>query len=155
MAYSVAVDATSSAPPEVVFEHIARAEAWAIWSGFTRSERERAGFGEPDGVGSVRRVRLGPGGAREETVAYEPYRHYAYRLLSGLPIKGYRADVTLETTPEGGTAIHWTGHFDTPVIPGTGQLTHVFLGRIIAGLAHKVARHAERCDPACPVHRGR
>lgn len=155
MAYSIAADVTSSAPPEVVFEHIARAEAWAVWGGFSRSERERAGVGAPDGVGSVRRVRLGPGGAREETVAYEPYRHYAYRLLSGLPIKGYRADVTLEATREGGTAIHWTGQFDTAVIPGTAQAAHFFLGRVVAGLASKVARHSEHCGPACPVYQSR
>lgn len=153
MAYSVAAEATSAAPPEVVFEHLAKAESWAVWSRVSSAARERPGVGAPDGVGSIRRVRLGPGGAREETVAYEPDRHYAYRLLSGLPIKGYRADVTLEPTPEGGTAIHWTGRFDTATIPGTGQLAHVLVGRVIALLARGVARHAERCDPACPAYR--
>lgn len=150
MRYTVTADAISSAPPEVVFEHIARAEAWALWAGFSRSERERPGTGEPNGVGSIRRLTQGPARAREETVAYEPYRHYAYRLLSGLPID-YRADVTLEPTADGGTAIRWVARF-SPRLPGTGPAFRLLLTRVLHGTATKVARHAEGCRPGCPAH---
>jgi uncharacterized protein YndB with AHSA1/START domain len=154
MPYEVIAETTSAAPPETVFEHVAIAAAWAVWGGFAHSERERPGTGTPDGVGSVRRIRQGPGSTREEVVAYEPYRHYAYRLLSGVPMLGYRADVTFEPTAGGGTAIRWAGRFTAGKIPGTGPVLWLGLRVVVSYLATRVARHAERCqDPACPAFR--
>jgi hypothetical protein len=36
---------------------------------------------------------------------------HAYELLSGLPIRDYRAGVTLAPAAEGGTAIRWRSSF--------------------------------------------
>jgi hypothetical protein len=149
MQYAVDVTATSSAPPEVLFEHIAVAEAWSVWSGLpAKATRARPGIGTPNGVGSVRR--MGP--AREETVVYDPPGHYAYRLLAGLPVDDYRADVTFEPREGGGTTIRWQARFARR-IPGTGALMRAVMTRTLARFARNVTAHAEQCRPGCPAHR--
>ena len=57
---------------------------------------------------------------REKIVVFEPPSHHAYTLLSGNPVRNYRADVRL--TPDGnGTLIRWGGTFE-PIVPGTGPV---------------------------------
>jgi polyketide cyclase/dehydrase/lipid transport protein len=149
MPYTIDVSATSSAPPAVVFDHLARAEAWTVWGpfpGFVRSVRARDGAPDPNGVGAVRRI----GPAREEVVAFEPPTRYSYTMLAGFPIRDYRSDVTLEPH-EGGTAIRWQSRFEAK-IPGTGPLARLVLTALVGGLARGVARHSGRCEAGCPAH---
>jgi uncharacterized protein YndB with AHSA1/START domain len=152
MTYTVDVNATSAAPAEAIFYHLARADTWAAWAPIpkpVRAVRARAGEdADPDGVGAVRRI----GPIREEVVAYDPPRLYAYTMLAGFPIKDYRADVTFDEPGDGGTAIRWRGRFE-PKIPGTGALTRSFLTVLLGRLARDVARHCERCGPGCPAYR--
>src|SRR4030095_15050647 len=104
------VFARSTATPDAVWHLLVDATAWSDWSRIPRAEREREGTPSPDGVGSIRR--LGPGrmASREEVVAFDPPRHFAYVLLSGLPVRVYRAGV--EITPDGsGTLIAWRATF--------------------------------------------
>jgi hypothetical protein len=149
MPYTIDISATSSAPPEVIFEHLARAEAWEVWGpfpGFVRSVRARAGEPDPNGVGAVRKI----GPAREEVVAYEPPTRYSYTMLAGFPMNAYRSDVTLEPQ-DGGTAIRWQGRFE-PKVPGTGPLARIVLTVLLGKLARGVAQHAEHCEDGCPAH---
>lgn len=148
MPYLIDVHAISGAPAERVFEHLAVAEAWGVWGRFpTRPVRERPGADSPNGTGAVRRIWP----AREQVIEHLPPTHYAYVALSGIPIRNYRADVTL-TSAEAGTAIRWQGRFD-PLIPGTGPLIRAFLNRMLAGFARSLAAHSDRCEPGCPAYR--
>ena len=96
----------------------------------------------PGGVGAVKRLGGKPVYSREETVDYDPPKHYAYSILSGPPVKGYRADVDL-TPVDGGTHIRWAFRFE-PKIAGTGAFMRFCLGRVVAGLARHLAAHAEK-----------
>jgi uncharacterized protein YndB with AHSA1/START domain len=130
----------SEAPPARVFEVLADAPRWKDWARFSRSEYEREGDPPPHGVGAVRRFGSRVAASREEVVAYEPPHHFAYVLLSGLPVRNYRADVNL--TPDGaGTRITWTSTFE-PKIPGTGRIMSAFLGSVVRDFARRLARHA-------------
>lgn len=149
MTYTIDVKATSSAPPEVVFEHLAVAEAWSAWGRFpTKSVQERAGENTPHGVGAIRRIWP----AREQVVAFEAPKHFAYVALSGLPAKDYRSDVTLEPSGDGGTAIRWQGRFEQK-FPGSGPPMRAFLNLLLSTFARQVARHSEQCRPGCPAYR--
>jgi hypothetical protein len=46
---------------------------------------------------------------------------FAYEFLSGLPVRDYRAEVTLTPASDAGTHIRWRSRF-APKIPGTGWL---------------------------------
>ncbi|RAY15084.1 SRPBCC family protein [Actinomadura craniellae] len=148
MPISIEATATSTASPEAIFRHVAVAEAWNVWGRLPgKARRERPGVGEPDGVGAVRAIWP----AREEVVAYDPPRHYAYRLLRGLPVREYRADVRLESRDGGGTLVRWQGRVE-PLIPGTAPLIRRLFTRVLTRLATGVAAHSTTCGPDCPAY---
>jgi hypothetical protein len=146
--YSFSAEATSRATPEAVFAILADATGWKTWAGWFVRESfwEREGSPAPGGVGAIRKVGAKPVYGREETIEYDPPTHYAYRILSGQPVKSYRADVEL-TPAGGGTHIRWSSRFQ-PSIPGTGPFMRWYLGRIVAGLTRRLAAHADRATPS-------
>jgi hypothetical protein len=141
--FSFAAQARSSASPEVVFGILADATGWKDWAGWFIRESfwEREGTPPPGGVGAIKRLGAKPVYSREETVDFDPPKHYAYRILSGQPVKNYRADIDL-TPSDGGTHITWASRFE-PSIPGTGPFMRWYLGRIVGGLTRRLAAYAE------------
>jgi hypothetical protein len=139
----VHVEKKSSAPREHVFALLADVTTWPTWTEFDEGELLQPGTPDRNGVGAIRAFRRKRVRSREEVVAFEAPSHLAYRLLEGLPIKGYRADVTLAETPEGGTAITWHSTF-RPTWPGTGWLIRRGLSKFIAQTAADLAAAAEK-----------
>ena len=140
--HSYEVTARSSAPPDRIFALLTDATSWPRWAGpmIAQGSWEREGDPPPGGVGAIRKLGRRPLFGREEIVAYEPPTHHAYTMLSGQPVRNYRADVRL--TPDGaGTLIVWGARFE-PLIPGTGRLLSAFYRRLIGGFARRVAAYA-------------
>ena len=106
----------------------------------------RDGDPPPDGVGAIRRFAWGPGGSREEVVAWEPPYHLGYVTLSGLPVRDYRADVRLARDGSG-TVVTWRSTFET-LVPGTGRIMHLIVSRLVRGFAASVCRYADRLETA-------
>jgi len=135
------VEATTRADREQVWPLVGEARRWREWSFLTATGLEREGTPEPDGVGAVRRFSRFGVGSREEVVAWDPPGHLAYRILSGFPVRNYRADVSL--TAEGtGTRIEWSGTYD-PKWPGTGRLLAAVLPAMMGRFARDLATHAD------------
>lgn len=132
--HRIDVHAASAAPPDAVWALLADATTWPTWSSFEDAVIEQPDAEGGQGVGSRRRFRFGRTRSLEEIVAFEPPRHVAYVLLSGLPVRDYRGDVELTATSAGGTDIHWHSEFRTR-IPGTGGLIVKRLGDFIQDLA--------------------
>ena len=42
----------------------------------------------------------------------EEFRRIVYKVVSGLPVKNYRAEITLTPISSGGTSIHWVATWD-------------------------------------------
>jgi Polyketide cyclase / dehydrase and lipid transport len=144
-AHQYRVGATTSAAPEVVWPLIGEARRWREWSFLTRSELEREGAPDPDGVGAVRRFSRYGIGSREEVVAWDAPTHLGYRILSGFPVRNYRADVTL--TPEGtGTRIDWVGTFDVKW-PGSGRVLDAVLPKMMQRFADALVAFADGQAP--------
>src|SRR5947208_12067267 len=99
---TVVVTRRSHAPIEAVWALLAHADQWREWTAFSKTELEREGAPDRDGVGAIRRFGFPIFTSREEIVAFEPPTHLGYILHAGLPLGGYRSDVTL--TPHGGGA---------------------------------------------------
>jgi hypothetical protein len=132
-----------------VWELVADLRTWAHWGDWAETNLEREGTPPPDGLGAIRRLTSAPRGivrrpivSREEVVEFEPPRRLAYELLSGLPLRDYRGEITL-TEADGGTEITWRSEFE-PKIPGTGGLFRRALGKFIADAAKRLAAEAER-----------
>jgi uncharacterized protein YndB with AHSA1/START domain len=143
---SYAVSARSAAPPERVFAILADGARWSEWAGpvIRRSWWDREGDPAPGGVGALRRLGTRQFASCEEIVAYDPPTHLAYTIVSGQPVRGYRADVRL--SPDGsGTRIDWSGTFE-PLIPGTGAALRWWFTQLVGGFARRLAERAERSD---------
>jgi len=119
-----------------VWALLADARSWPQWTPFDEATVE-----EGQGLGELRRFRTGRRTTRERVSGFEPPQRLTYELVSGIPIRDYRAEVTL--TPDGaGTAIRWHSHFRAK-IPGTGGIARRQLQRFIEQTAEGLAREAE------------
>jgi hypothetical protein len=140
--HSYDIESVSTAPIELVFEVIADAPGWSRWNkSIGRSSWEVEGDPAPWGIGAVRALGAKSGPlSRERIVEFNAPIHQAYVIVSGpMPVKGYRADVRLAATPDGGTHISWKGSWTTRV-PGVSG----FLTKMVRGFAFGAAREAER-----------
>ena len=139
MSYRIHAEADSAAPPEVIFDLVAHAETWPSWSKASVGELDRpAADGDPNGVGAIRRFVTGRTTSIEEIVAFDRPHRSSYTLLSGLPLRDYRADVVMSPRPDGGTHITWDSQFRSARW-GTGFLYRAALQRFIAQTAKLLA----------------
>lgn len=137
--------ATTTASPATLWTRLADARGWSSWSSFDRSELLETGQDGGDGLGALRRFQYKKNVSVERVVAFEANRHLGYTLVSGLPLRRYRADVTLVPRAGGGTEITWESRFDGP-IPGTGRIYGFALQRFLARLVRELVADAEQSE---------
>ena len=141
---TIHITGTSTAAPHRVFEVLIDTARWPDWAPMSAAEIQQPAAGdEPEGLGAIRRFTTGRTVSVERVVAFDRDRAFSYELISGLPLLDYRADVTLEPTAGGGTAITWHSEF-RPKRPGTGWIYRLALKRFIGDLVSRLARTAER-----------
>jgi hypothetical protein len=139
--YRVEASAVSAAPVDAVWARLADASSWSTWGQWETTTLDREGVPAPDGVGAIRRFRQGRRTTVEEVVAFDPGRLLSYELRSGLPVRDYHSDVTLEPVG-GGTRIHWISTF-AGASPGVGKVVEIVLRRFIPETARRLAAAAE------------
>jgi Polyketide cyclase / dehydrase and lipid transport len=136
---SIDVTVVSAAPPEVVWPLIADVRTWSEWGSWSASGYEAEGDPAPHGVGALRRLVRRPVVTRERVVTFEPGRELGYRLLSGLPLRDYRASLRID--PDGaGTRIRWQATFRRTL---PASLVRPGLGRFFRQTALALAAAAE------------
>ena len=136
----------STADREAVWRVVADAPGWSGWGAWRKSELQREGDPQPGGLGAIKALTSEtrrPVVSVEEVTVFEPPARFGYRLLSGLPLKGYEAQITLAEAPGGGTDITWASQFD-PKIPLTGGMFRRGLQKFMEDAVRRLAREAER-----------
>jgi hypothetical protein len=133
--YDIEANAESSAPIDAVWRVLVNQQAWPTWAGFDSVVLEAPGSPTPDGLGSIRRTKLGRTTGREEVTRFDEPHTYGYRLLSGLPVSDYEAIVMLTATP-GGTRISWQSTFREK-IPFTGA----FVAKKLQAFLRDISTH--------------
>jgi uncharacterized protein YndB with AHSA1/START domain len=134
---------TSTAPIETVFDAFTdhRGIANYVWA-VRRSTLDREGTPAPNGVGAVRRLAAVGPPIVEEIIEYEQPTRYAYKLLSGAPVRDHVGTVELRTA---GTGTEVTWHLrSTPKIRGLDPLLAPVLKRVINELLKGGIAAAER-----------
>jgi hypothetical protein len=106
---TIEATATTPASRDAVWALLADASKWTEWGSWSEAGVEGGG---PQGPGSVRVLRKWPYRLRELVTDWEPGRKTGYELLDGMPVTGYRATVTLEDAPGGGTLIRWRSTYE-------------------------------------------
>ncbi len=133
---------TTTAPIETVFDALTnhRGIADYVWA-VHRSTLDREGTPAPNGVGAIRRIEaIGPP-IVEEIIDYQRPTRYAYKMLSGAPVRDHVGTVELHEAGSG-TAVSW--HLQsTPKLPGADWLLAPVLKKVIGELFKGAIKAAE------------
>ncbi len=140
--HHVTASGNIAAPIDVVWAMLADHRRYREWAVMARSDLERDGNLETDGVGAIRVLGTGPVVSREEIVVFDPPDHLAYTLLSGLPVRNYRADVHLTDYHGVRTLVTWSSSFDCRA--GLGRTMVAFLHFVLDDFIRRLAKGAQR-----------
>jgi uncharacterized protein YndB with AHSA1/START domain len=140
-AHHVHIEHRFGKPPERVSAYLAEHEHLAEVFG-AQIERVCDGEnGERNGVGSVRRLRIGALPPFEETVTeFEPGRRIVYRITKGSPLRGHVGVMTF-APDSGGTLFVYDIRLASPA-PGLALLVRAALTRSITRSLASVEQNA-------------
>lgn len=130
-AHHVHIEHDFAKSPERIFAHLAEHENLAEVFG-AKVTRVRNGESERNGVGSVRKLQIGPLPPFEETVdEFVPGQRIVYRITKGSPLRGHVGVMTFAPTASGGTHFAYDIRIASP-IPGLAPLVRASLTRSIS-----------------------
>jgi uncharacterized protein YndB with AHSA1/START domain len=136
----VEAEGVAQAPPEVVWKLVANADRYSEWGPWSASGYEDLGAQAPDSAGVIRWMRYGRTTTVEKVLESERARRLVYIVVKGIPVRNYRAEVTL--SPEGaGTHIRWTASWDRTL---PGRVVHRSLRTIYPDVVGRLVAAAER-----------
>jgi uncharacterized protein YndB with AHSA1/START domain len=140
-AHHVRIEHEFAKPPERVFAYLAEHENLADVFG-AKVTRLRDGDGERNGIGSVRKLQIGPLPPFEETVTeFVVPERIVYKITKGSPLRGHLGVMTFASTPSGGTRFVYDIRIASP-IPGLAPLVRAALARSITQALPGVERDA-------------
>jgi hypothetical protein len=104
-----------------------------------RGRRGREWQGRRLLAGGVKALRFRYPVSVEEILDVEPGKRLAYTVLRGIPVRNYRAEVTLTPSPDG-TLIRWGASWDRTIM---GRLVHRPLHNLYPVIVAGVVKAAE------------
>jgi hypothetical protein len=148
----VEAEQTAEATPETVWAIISDATQYPQFGPWSAAGyRNKDGDPPPGTVGNVywlkssRRTYLRYATSVEKIVELNEGRSLAYTVVGGIPVKNYRAEITL-TPVEGGTHIRWAATWDSTL---GGRIVYRTLVVLYPELVASLARLAEQ-KPSVP-----
>ena len=142
----VEAEGVAQAAPEVVWELVANADSYSQWGPWSASGYENLGAQAPDGAGVIRWMRYGRTTTVEKVLVSQRGRRLVYTVVKGIPVRNYRAEVTL--SPEGeGTHIRWAASWDRTL---SGRIVHRKLRSVYPDVVSRLIAAAERSAARAP-----
>jgi hypothetical protein len=129
------------APIDVVFDALTDHQGQADMSAFRSSSLERAGDPPPNGVGAIRRLTLVGPPIREQVTVFEPPHRFAYKMLSGVPVKRHVGTVELDA--QGATTLLTWKIDSIPKLPVPAPVWSALVRPVINMLLTGVKKEAE------------
>ena len=140
-AHHVHIEHRFSKAPERIFANLAEHENLAEVFGAKITRVRDGQDGQRNGVGSVRRLQIGPLPPFDETVTeFVPSERIVYRITRGSPLRGHLGVMTF-VPQDGGTSFVYDIRLASP-IPGLALIVRTALTRSIAQALPKVERDA-------------
>jgi len=130
------------APPETVFGVLTDHRRYSELTPLRKSELEREGEDDPNGVGAIRKLTVVGPPMREEVIAFEAPSRFSYTVLSGLPVRDHVGTVELKADG-GGTKMVYAVRTQ-PTLPVVGPVVVAAIKQAIKGLIDGVAAESER-----------
>lgn len=136
----IEIRGTTEATVDQVWRLLGDSTSWPSWTPIEQAKI--VDHGRDDGLGEVRTFKTGRVTVKEEIVERREPQRLSYKLLSGLAVRDYRADVDL-TRRGDTTEIRWHTTFK-PKVPGSGWLYRRALTKatqdFVDGLAERATR---------------
>lgn len=105
-------------PPARLWEALTDHEGMSKWAG---ARVRLIARGDADGVGAVRRIRMGALAIDEEVIYADAPRRLVYRIVRGVPVSFHRGEMLVSPT-ERGSALTWKIMLASDV-PGLARVT--------------------------------
>ena len=142
----VEAEQTAQAAPAIVWTLISDVMTYPRWGPWSEAGYRHPGDASPRGPGAVywlrssRRYGLRRPVSVEKILDAEEGRRLAYTVIDGIPVRNYRAEVTLAPVA-GGTRIRWAASWDRTL---AGRLVHRALRKAYPQIVADLARAAEQ-----------
>ena len=140
----VEAESTTKASPETVWALVSdatRYPSWGPWSDGHYKESAR-GVGAVQVLRSAQRYMGRHTTSVERILEFDEDRHLAYTVIGGIPVRNYRADVTL-TPSAGGTHIRWVADWDNTMLGRVAwRGLRTFFPEMMTGLVAAAERDA-------------
>src|SRR6516165_219850 len=133
----VEAEGVAQAAPEAVWQLVANADSDQQWGPWNASGYQGRAA---DGAGVIRWMRYGRTTTVEKVLESEPARRLVYTVVKGIPVRNYRAEVTLSPVGEG-THIRWTANWDRTL---PGRVVHRTLRTLYPDIVGRLIAAAER-----------
>lgn len=137
--YSIEIDETFDAPRNKVFALFADHERFGKLLGAPAKRIKDSDQADPNGIGSVRRIGIGPIGLEETVVDFEPDVLIEYSITSLSPLRNHVGRIRFEDTADGQTRVNYTITFED-IVPFTGRLVATALEKGIRRGIRRVPR---------------
>jgi uncharacterized protein YndB with AHSA1/START domain len=138
----VEAEKDAQASPAAVWSLLADADAYCRWGIWSESAWDSAAGTAPGAPGSIRRLRSGRVRVVEQILEVDEGRRLAYTVLRGLPVRHYRAEVTV-TPKADGAHIRWAGEWDATLL---GRLLRRRLSATYAEVVGRLVAAAEALE---------
>ena len=131
-----------AAPRQIVFDVLTEHHLYARITPLRKSVLEREGEPPPNGVGAIRVLTsLGPP-LREEVIAFQPPSRFAYKLLSGAPVRDHVGTVELSADGDGTKMVYAVR--TVPTLPLVGAAVVGVVKQGVGALIRGIAKESER-----------
>ena len=136
----VEAEGVAQAAPEAVWELVANANRYQQWGPWNASGYQDLAGQAADAAGVIRWMRYGRTTTVEKVLESERARRLVYTVVKGIPVRNYRAEVTLSPVGEG-THIRWAASWDRTL---PGRVVHRTLRTLYPDIVGRLVAAAER-----------
>ncbi len=140
---SFTLQSTVAAPIELVFDVLTDHRGYSKLTPLRSSTLEREGEPAPNGIGAVRVLKLAGPPIREEVTEFDAPSRFAYKMLSGAPVRNHTGTVELASAGAASTELVWRVD-STPSIPVPGAVWAAAMRPVINMLLRGVVKESER-----------
>ncbi len=145
----VEAQGTTSATVEAVWSLVSDANTYADWGPWGDGGYDPSGNG-PSRPGSVQWFRFGRRTTSvEKILEVDAPSRIVYTVVRGIPVKNYRAEVTLVPNALGGTSIRWAATWDKTLM---GRLVHRKLQAVYRKVMDALVAATDGSRPAGTDH---
>ncbi len=124
--YTIEINETFDVPRRKVFALFADHHRFGKMIGAPVKRIKDSDQADPNGIGSIRKIGIGPLSLEETVLGFEPDSLIEYAITSLSPIKNHLGRIRFSDTPNGQTAVNYTITFED-IVPFSGKVVSAAL----------------------------